>query len=281
MWTNLTVGVVLGCTLPAGASLQASPLLDTGMLLAPASYIGLGVMDLNEDAVRDLGLIEPHGIEITSVVDGSPAGDAGLRRGDIVLTYRGDTVQGYEHFARLVRETPAGRTVELGIVRDGERMRLDVEIGRREVEVSMSQAIDEVRQRIERARRSVGDAQAHWGLDFSFPQVHVSSRSRRLGVALEDLSGQLAQYFGVERGVLVREVREGSPAEESGLRAGDVIVTVEGKAVRTAVHCGRHLSETEGAVLVEVMRDRARVTLEIDLRPASRPVAIRPGPDSN
>ena len=120
MWTRFTSGTVLGCILAMGALLQASPLSDARILLAPTSYIGLGVMDLGEDAVRKIGLIDPHGIEISSVVDGSPADDAGLCGGDVVLTYRGETVQGYEHFARLVRETPAGRKVDLGIVRDGE-----------------------------------------------------------------------------------------------------------------------------------------------------------------
>lgn len=260
-------GTILGCILAAGVPLQAAPLFDTNILLAPTSYIGLGVMDLGEDAVREIGLIEPHGIEVTSVLEGSPAHEAGLSVADIVLTYRGEKVQGYEHFARLVRETPAGRKVDLGIVRDGERMTLEVEIGRRAAEVSVKQAIDEARLRIERAKRDLDDVKIDLNLDLSFPQLRFSRRNKRLGAELEDLGGQLAKHFGVERGVLVRQVGEGSPADESGLRAGDVIVAVDGKAMRTAIRCERSLSVVEGVVAVEVMRNRARVTLEIDLGP--------------
>lgn len=260
-------GAILGCILAAGAPLQAAPLFDTKILLASTSYIGLGVMDLGEDVVREIGLIEPHGIEVTSVLEGSPADNAGLSVADIVLTYRGEKVQGYEHFARLVRETPAGRKVDLGIVRDGERMTLEVEIGRRAARASVKQALDEARLRIERAKRDLDDVKIDLNLDLSFPQLRFSRRNKRLGAELEDLGGQLAKHFGVESGVLVRQVGEGSPADESGLRAGDVIVAVDGKAMRTTIRCERSLSVVEGVVAVEIMRNRARVTLEIDLGP--------------
>ena len=265
MRERIVPGAILGCILAAGAPLQAAPLFDTKILLGSTSYIGLGVMDLGEDVVREIGLIEPHGIEVTSVLEGSPADEAGLSVADIVLTYRGEKVQGYEHFARLVRETPAGRKVDLGIVRDGARLTLEVEIGRRAAEVSVKQAIDEARLRIERAKRDLDDVKIDLNLDLSFPQLRFSRRNKRLGAELEDLGGQLARHFGVESGVLVRQVGEGSPADESGLRAGDVIVAVDGKAMRTTVRCERSLSVVEGVVAVEIMRNRARVTLEIDL----------------
>ena len=267
MWAKFVPGAILGCILAAGVPLKAAPLFDARILLASTSYIGIGLMDLSEDAVREIGLIEPHGIEITSVLEGSPAEDAGLSDGDIVLTYRGERVQGYEHFARLVRETPAGRRVDLGLVRDGERMTLEVEIGRREAEASVRQAIDQARLRIERAKRGLDDLRPDLNLGLSFPQLRVARRNKRLGAELEDLSGQLAKHFGVDRGVLVREVDEGSPAEESGLRAGDVIMAVDGKAMRTAIRCERSLSLVEGSVPVKIMRDRAPLTLEIDLGP--------------
>ena len=278
MWTKFAPGAILGCILAASPSLHAAQLLDTRILLASTSYIGLGVMDLSEDAVREIGLIEPHGIEVTSVLEGSPAADAGLSDGDIVLTYRGEQVQGYEHFARLVRETPSGRKVDLGVVRDGERMNVEVEIGRREAEVSVRQALDAARLRIERAKREVDDVKVDLRLDLSFPQLRISRRNKRLGAELEDLGGQLAGHFGVDGGVLVRHVGEGSPAEESGLRAGDVIVAVDGRAMRTAIRCERSLSQAEGVVPVEIMRDRARVTLEIDLGPRPDSGVARPNP---
>ena len=145
----------------------------------------------------------------------------------------------------------------------------------------MRQALDEVRQRLERVKRDTGDVRIDLGLGLGFPRVHISSRNRRLGAELEDLSGQLAKYFGVEQGVLVRQVGEGSVGDESGLRAGDVIVRVDGEAVRTASHCERSLAQIEGVASVDVMRNRAQVTLQIDLESRSDSVADRPRPRVN
>ena len=108
--------------------------------------------------------------------------------------------------------------------------------------------------------------------------MRIASRNRWLGVEMEDLEGQLAAYFGVERGVLVTHVREGSPAAEAGLRAGDVIVGIDGRATRRAGDIGRLLDDESGnAVSIEIVRDRTKTSLQIPGRPSSaraRPVAL-------
>lgn len=252
--------------------------IEARVQLSPTSYLGVGVMDLAEEAGRDIGLVDPHGIEITSVQSGSPAEKAGLESGDIVLTFRGERVEGQEQFARLVRETPAGRVVELGIVRDGRRSAASVEIGRRETRIATRRVLEATEEGLERMKRDFGDfGGLSFRLEGGVPRIRIASRNRWLGVELDDVDGQLAEYFGVERGVLVTHVREGSPADEAGLRAGDVIVGIDGREARRAGDIGRLLDDEAGeAVSIEIVRDRTKTSLQVPGRPGApraRPVA--------
>ena len=274
------------CAALLGASpIGAAPRINAAIAFAPASYIGVGVMDINDETAREIGLVEAHGIEISSVAADSPAEEAGLHQGDIVLTYRGERVQGYQHFSRLVRETPVGRSVELGIVRDGLRTTLKVEIGEREVMRSVNETIAVVTKHLESVKDKIGTArvpietegaraQSGFALDFDFPQVRTNLRNQRLGTELESLNGQLAHFFGVERGVLVRHVSSGSKAEMAGLRAGDVIVSVADEPVGRPSEVGKLAAASEDRlVAVEIVRQRNRKTLRLDVasEPTPRP----------
>lgn len=276
---TLVVCAALACAAPAGAA----PSLHGHFAFAPASYIGVGVMDINDETAREIGLVEAHGIEISSVTADSPAERAGLREGDFILAYRGERVHGYQHFARLVRETPAGRAVELGVVRDGQRTTLTVEIGEREAMSSAKETIEVVKRQLESVKDRVGSTRLRlesdgpsWGAefawDFDVPQVRMIARNRRLGTELEDLNGQLAEFFGVKGGVLVRHVRSGSVAEMADLRAGDVIVSVDGEPVGRPADVGKLAAAADDRLVdVEIVRDRDRRTLRFDVASEAAP----------
>lgn len=270
---TLIVCAALACAAPAGAA----PGVHGHFAFAPASYVGVGVMDINDETAREIGLVEAHGIEVSSVAADSPAERAGLREGDFVVTYRGERVHGYQHFARLVRETPVGRTVELGVVRDGERTTLVVEIGERDGLGVANETIAAVKQHLESVKDKLGSARlrleedgspwrSEFTWDFDVPQVHMIAKNRRLGTELESLDGQLAEFFGVERGVLVRHVQSGSTAEMADLRAGDVIVSVDGEPVNRPAEVGKLAAASEDRLVdVEIIRDRNRKTLRFDV----------------
>lgn len=276
---TLIVCAALACAAPVGAA----PGVHGHFAFAPASYIGVGVMDINDETARAIGLVEAHGIEISSVTADSPAERAGLREGDFILTYRGERVHGYQHFARLVRETPAGRAVELGVVRDGQRTTLTVEIGEREALSATKETIEAVKQQLESVKDRIGSARlrleadgppwrSEFTWDFDVPQVQMIARNRRLGTELEGLDGQLAEFFGVERGVLVRNVRSGSVAEMADLRAGDVIVSVDGEPVDRPAEVGKlAVASDDRLVDVEIVRDRDRKTLRFDVASEAAP----------
>src|SRR3954464_11196019 len=84
-----------------------------------APYLGIGVKDIDSDAAKKLNLKEVRGVEITQVEENSPAAKAGIKEGDVVLEYNGQPVEGGEQLSRLVRETPIGRQVKVGVWRNG------------------------------------------------------------------------------------------------------------------------------------------------------------------
>src|SRR5271169_6357988 len=72
------------------------------------SFLGVGVAEITSDRARALNLKEEAGVEVTRVDEDSPAAKAGVQRGDVILEFNGQRVDGIEQLQRLIRETPAG-----------------------------------------------------------------------------------------------------------------------------------------------------------------------------
>ncbi|MCC7175947.1 MAG: PDZ domain-containing protein [Bryobacterales bacterium] len=191
--------------------------------LNAGSYLGVGVADVTADRAQALKLKEERGVEITRVEDDSPAAKAGLKTGDVVLEYNGQRVEGTEQFVRMVRETPEGRQARLVVSRDGVTQTLTATIGARRLRggiISPPFDTEGFRQEMEKLReqgRIMPD----------IPRPNLSWQSGVLGVEAEQLGSQLAEYFGVKEGVLVRSVNRDSAAEKAGIKAGDVILKVD------------------------------------------------------
>lgn len=103
--------------------------------LISGSFLGVGVAEISSERARTLNLREEYGVEITHVDQDSPADKAGLKSGDVVQQYNGQRVEGIEQFQRLVRETPAGRTVKLEVVRNGAGQTLTATIASRKAKM--------------------------------------------------------------------------------------------------------------------------------------------------
>ena len=160
----------------------------------------------------------------------SPASKAGLMNGDIVVEFDGERVRGVQHFTRLVRETPAGRAVKSTIVRAGSRR--DLQITPAEGD-QLTRVLPEVQQ-LERRLRALPEPRNRQNLPNDLdptPDLQVTPRGQ-IGVMLAPLTEQLATYFGVKQGVLVSSVMNGSAAAQAGMKAGDVITAVNGRAGR-------------------------------------------------
>ena len=258
--------------------------------LAGGPYLGVGLVEVDDNRAAELGMQEVYGVELSSVQKDSPAAQGGLERGDILLLYAEEKVIGVEHFVRLVRETPAGREVKLLVLRAGSQIDVTVTIGTRKKE----------RSRFFVCEGGESDCEVRlpsfrWRfprVDIEIPRPRISVYSRYLGAELESIEGQLAEYFGVGEGVLVRAVEANTPGERAGLRAGDVIVSVDGKAVDSSgdVRSAIRSAAASREIPLEIMRRRSKKTLTMEpRRPPSneadeteaRPVRDRGAGDSS
>ena len=185
--------------------------------VTPGSYLGVMVQEIDTERSKALKLPDEAGVEITRVEMDSPADKAGLKTGDVVWQYNGQRVEGMEQFSRMVHETPIGRDVKLSVFREGAAQTLTGKIGTRHANQPLAAVVPVPP-------------------DFHIPDIprsFMSWRSSTLGVEAESLEGQLAQYFGVKEGVLVRAVTKGSAAEKAGIKAGDVITKIGDTKVAT------------------------------------------------
>src|SRR5579872_6051596 len=225
---------------PAGA--QVYELHPGGM-----TYLGVNIAEVNADRARELKLKDPYGVEITRVEEASPAEKAGLKAGDVVLEYNGQRVEGMEQFGRMVRETPPGREVRLTISRNGAQQTLTAALGSRRSRYQVHIPPFEIPEIV------IPD----------IPQIYTATRTARLGVEAEALGEQLAGYFAVKEGVLVRAVLDNSPAQKAGIRAGDVITKVDGSAVTGPGELSNAVraASAKKTYSIEVMRDRKPVTM--------------------
>src|SRR6266542_4354195 len=111
--------IVAGTVLVSPAFCQKARTSRAVVVSRSGNYLGVGAIDIDEERAKALNLKEARGVEIKSVDADSPAAKAGLKEGDVVLDYNGTPVVGFEQFARLVRETPAGRQVRISVWRGG------------------------------------------------------------------------------------------------------------------------------------------------------------------
>ncbi len=215
---------------------------------------------------------DSQGVRIEDVDEGSPAQKAGLRAGDVVVEFDGERVRSARQFARLVQETPDGRTVKATVVRDGSRQTLDItpEAGSRAWGGDILLHMPDIERQVERSLRAVP---RDFAFDFHMDDPFSAWSRGRLGVRLAPLTDQLAEYFGAEEGVLVSSVEEGSAAEKAGLKAGDVILAVNGRTVDSPSDVTGEVSNVEdgSAIELRVLRDRKELSLKATIeRPESR-----------
>lgn len=181
----------------------------------PGSYLGIGVQEVDSEQARELKLKEERGVVVTRIAEDSPAAKAGFRVGDVVLEYNGQRVEGVEQFMRMVRETPPGREARLAVFRSGA--------------VQQISAVTGARKSAAREGEFLAIKPKDWPdmpmLDF--PRPAMSWRIALLGIDAEALDGQLADYFGVRSGVLIRSVLKGFAADRASLKAGDVITRID------------------------------------------------------
>ena len=267
----------LGIVLAAAASLVASSAfaqqvvvprgrIAQGYVVEKASggYLGIGGVDITTERAKALNLKEERGVEVSSLAADGPASKAGVKEGDVVLEFNGQPVQGTAQFQRLVRETPVGRQVKITVWRSGAAQTLTATVGENRQTTTMI---------------APGDGSWNFNMpempampampNMEIPRFQMSLQNPMLGIVGESLGqeNQLAEFFGVQDGVLVRSVKKGSAAEKAGIKAGDVITKVDDTKVASSAEITRALRglKSKKTFGVTVMRNRKEMPLTVTM----------------
>jgi serine protease Do len=243
------------------------------VLVTPGSqpYLGIGVRDIDPDSAKKFNLKEVRGSEVTSVTDDSPAAKAGVKQGDVILEFNGQPIEGGEQLSRMVRETPIGRQVRLGVWRNGSVQTLNatVEANKGPQSFTMNgpwQRVDpeQLRQLQEQFREHMPEMNMP-----GMPGMPLPSNTPMLGIMGEPLGQekQLAEYFGVEDGVLVKSVNRGGAAEKAGIKAGDVILKVDDAHISNTRDITMALrgARSKKTVTVIVMRNHKEIPITVTI----------------
>jgi len=274
--------------------------------------LGVEIRDVGKEDLAKLKLTTQNGVVIDQVMNESAAQKAGVKAGDVVVQFDGENVRSAQQFARLVRETAEGRTVKMAVIRDGKRMDLDLTPTAPDDGVSVFVNQAQIRGDVERQMKDLqGQLQQYrferrvpgpepgqpmppggtfqWKQEMPPPMPRgdmlqyfsegtgnfaFSMGRGRLGVTVQELTPELATYFGVKDGLLVSAVRGDSPAAKAGIKAGDIIGTVNGKTVSSSGELITELADKDGEVTIGLTRDKKPLSLKASID-ARKPPARR------
>jgi membrane-associated protease RseP (regulator of RpoE activity) len=260
---------------PSGAVAQTSRMAQiieepSPLLLQHSSsqgYLGVLVGDVDSESAPKLKLKEVRGAVVTLIDHDAPAAQAGLRINDVVLELNGQAVEGAEQFSRMLREIPAGRKVSLLISRDGNAQTLAVQLAdRKAMEQDVWNKIGNGGEEFSPVGgmgilAGGGDAPLAGG--FHMP---LFGSSLNVGALVEPLTSQMAEYLGVEGGLMIKQVARKSEAAAAGLKAFDVILKVGPESIATVSDWDRALRANQGKpVQVTVLRDKKQQTLTLQV----------------
>ena len=257
--------------------------------------IGVRTRDVTADEAKAAGLQGITGAFVTEAPADSAAGKAGLQEKDIIVSVDGETIRSARQLSRVIAETPDGRALQIVYVRGTAKNTVTVTpqapattwhglVGP-DGPWGEGPVVRKFERRVEPGSR---DGRPHRfdlyvppggpdaGNQFFYRDgpgggVRIWSGRSRLGVVVQPVTDQLATYFGVNDGVLVTQVTDGSAAAKAGIKAGDVITSVNAKPVKDT---GDILDALQGVedgkvVTVEITRDKKAQTMSVTLQPTS------------
>jgi len=221
-------------------------------------WLGVKMQSMNDALDKALDLEDNSGVLVVEVIDDSPAARAGIESGDVIVKIGGEPTPEPDVLADLVAAAEPGSKLEIEYVRDGQTCKTDVEIGEREIRMKRKIIIhgdgDD-----EKILQWYGDDEE---IELELKDLdekalmfrHQDGKRAYLGVELGDLTEQLGDYFDVDdgEGALIREVVEDTPARKAGLKAGDVIVEMEGEDIADAADVTEFVWEHEPGDEVEI-----------------------------
>jgi serine protease Do len=252
---------------PAAPPVPSDPQdADVFMLMNDSGgYLGVYAENISRDNMSRYNLNEVRGVAITQVIKDSPAEKAGLRKDDVILRVAGESVTSVRKLNRVVSEIAPDQSVKLTISRGGSEQEVTATLGRRSMSFQSLSGDDPKMWKWEAPLNGLKDWKwENFQGDGDGPMVFSFGARRRMGVNTVALTKQLADYFGIAdgKGVLVTSVD--GPAAAAGLKAGDVIIAVDGEKVETSGDVSRIVNrKKDGAVSLTIVRNKNQQTIQV------------------
>ncbi len=231
----------VGFAVPINIAKQILPQLQASGRVS-RGWLGVRIQPIDDVTAEHLGIKDTRGALVAEVDAGSPADDAGLAYGDVIVEFDGQAVDEMETLPKLVAALPGGSTVRVVVVRDGKRKKLDVELG--ELDAGTVVASRE----------------------------EPETETNPYGLAVQDITAEIAKQLELERreGVVVSEVTADSPAAAAGLRRGDIILEVDKETIRSVRDFADALEAADGKKgMLLYVRHRGGAATFVPLKPAT------------
>jgi membrane-associated protease RseP (regulator of RpoE activity) len=253
---------------PAPPATQDDDFDQTFTFFTDGGYLGVYAEDINKDNMSRYNLRQVRGVAITRVVNDSPAEKAGLRKDDVILRIDNENVTSVRKLNRLVSEIAPDQTVRVTISRAGAEQELTATMARRNTSKSFQGLLK--------------DNLGNWEWDRYLPDnegpmVFAFGGNRRIGISTTELTKQLADYFGITggKGVLVTSVSEDGPAAKAGIKAGDVVIAVDGETVDSSGDISRIINrKKDGEVTLTIVRNKSQQTIRVAPTEGGLPATI-------
>jgi serine protease Do len=192
-------GQGIGFAIPVNMAKELLPQLEQGKVVR--GWLGLMIQDITPELAKSFGLKSDKGVLISDIVKGSPAEKAGLMRGDVIVRFNDKEIENAHNLSQLAAAIPPGTQTKIDFLRNGQEKTITLKVG-----------------------TMPGEAQ----------KISSPEEKSDWGMVVQELTPQLAQQLGLDpgtSGVVISNIKEGSPAAEAGLRPGDLITEVNRAAV--------------------------------------------------
>jgi len=236
------------------------------------SYLGVQTQEVNRDNYANYGLRDVRGVAVEKVMENSPASAAGLQNRDVIVRFNGEDVTSSRKLTRLVSEIDPDHQARITVLRDGKEKELTATLAKRPgpkfengafnvgpMDLPDLKDLPELKDLPQGDAPQVFDVPGGKGKMYTF-----RTGGRQIGVGVTPLTKQLAAHFAVDGGIMVNDVREGSPAEKAGLKAGDIIVEADGAPVKDTMDLVKAITAQKvGTVSLTVVRNGSRQTITV------------------